>query len=209
MAPLSGVTDVAFRRIARRFGAGAVVSEMVASDELCPRRRRGAPAGRGRGDRPACRPARGLRSALDGRGGAARRGQRRGGHRHQHGLPGEEGDGRLCRLGADARSRPGAKADRRGGRGRSGAGHGQDAARLGRGDRINAPELAAPRAKRSASRRSRSTAARASSSTRAAPIGRASPRSCAAVADPGDRQRRRRARSRTPPPACRRPAPAP
>src|SRR5687768_9327910 len=34
LAPLSGVTDVAFRRIARRFGAGVVVSEMVASDEL-------------------------------------------------------------------------------------------------------------------------------------------------------------------------------
>ncbi|HEY8383513.1 MAG TPA: tRNA dihydrouridine synthase DusB [Microvirga sp.] len=34
LAPLSGVTDVAFRRIAKRFGAGLVVSEMVASDEL-------------------------------------------------------------------------------------------------------------------------------------------------------------------------------
>ncbi|MGL4812277.1 MAG: tRNA dihydrouridine synthase DusB [Beijerinckiaceae bacterium] len=34
LAPMSGVTDVAFRRIARRFGAGLVVSEMVASDEL-------------------------------------------------------------------------------------------------------------------------------------------------------------------------------
>jgi nifR3 family TIM-barrel protein len=34
LAPLSGVTDVAFRRIAARFGAGLVVSEMVASDEL-------------------------------------------------------------------------------------------------------------------------------------------------------------------------------
>ncbi|HEV2566422.1 MAG TPA: tRNA dihydrouridine synthase DusB [Microvirga sp.] len=34
LAPLSGVTDVAFRRIARRLGAGLVVSEMVASDEL-------------------------------------------------------------------------------------------------------------------------------------------------------------------------------
>src|SRR5215207_3275038 len=33
MAPLSGVTYVAFRRIARRFGAGAVISEMVASDD--------------------------------------------------------------------------------------------------------------------------------------------------------------------------------
>ena len=34
LAPLSGVTDVVFRRIARRFGAGLVVSEMVASDEF-------------------------------------------------------------------------------------------------------------------------------------------------------------------------------
>ena len=34
LAPLSGVTDVVFRRIARRFGAGLVVTEMVASDEL-------------------------------------------------------------------------------------------------------------------------------------------------------------------------------
>ncbi len=32
VAPMSGVTDAGFRRIARRFGAGATVSEMVASD---------------------------------------------------------------------------------------------------------------------------------------------------------------------------------
>ncbi len=34
LAPLSGVTDVAFRRAAQRLGAGLVVSEMVVSDEL-------------------------------------------------------------------------------------------------------------------------------------------------------------------------------
>src|SRR3954454_19663262 len=34
LAPLSGVTDVVFRRIARRFGAALVTSEMVASDEF-------------------------------------------------------------------------------------------------------------------------------------------------------------------------------
>lgn len=34
LAPLSGVTDIAFRRIARRFGATLVVSEMVAADEF-------------------------------------------------------------------------------------------------------------------------------------------------------------------------------
>ena len=34
LAPMSGVTDVVFRRIAARLGAGLVVSEMVASGEL-------------------------------------------------------------------------------------------------------------------------------------------------------------------------------
>jgi nifR3 family TIM-barrel protein len=34
LAPMSGVTDHGFRRIAARFGAGAVVSEMVAADQL-------------------------------------------------------------------------------------------------------------------------------------------------------------------------------
>ncbi|WAJ30907.1 tRNA dihydrouridine synthase DusB [Antarcticirhabdus aurantiaca] len=34
LAPLSGITDVPFRRLARGFGAGMVVSEMVASGEL-------------------------------------------------------------------------------------------------------------------------------------------------------------------------------
>lgn len=34
LAPMSGVTDHGFRRIARRFGASVVVSEMVASDEF-------------------------------------------------------------------------------------------------------------------------------------------------------------------------------
>ena len=33
LAPMSGVTDVGMRRIARRFGASLVVSEMVASDD--------------------------------------------------------------------------------------------------------------------------------------------------------------------------------
>ena len=34
LAPMSGVTDLPFRRLAHRFGAGLVVSEMVASQEL-------------------------------------------------------------------------------------------------------------------------------------------------------------------------------
>ena len=31
LAPMSGVTDMPFRRLARRLGAGLVVSEMIAS----------------------------------------------------------------------------------------------------------------------------------------------------------------------------------
>src|ERR1700743_910565 len=34
LAPMSGVTDVAMRRISRRLGAAGVVSEMIASPEL-------------------------------------------------------------------------------------------------------------------------------------------------------------------------------
>ncbi len=34
LAPMSGVTDIVMRRIAARFGAGLVISEMVASDEF-------------------------------------------------------------------------------------------------------------------------------------------------------------------------------
>jgi nifR3 family TIM-barrel protein len=38
LAPMSGVTDVPFRRIAHRLGAGLVVSEMVASEDLVRQR---------------------------------------------------------------------------------------------------------------------------------------------------------------------------
>ncbi|MGI9482511.1 MAG: tRNA dihydrouridine synthase DusB [Hyphomicrobiales bacterium] len=38
LAPMSGVTDLPFRKLAHRFGAGLVVSEMVASEDLVRRR---------------------------------------------------------------------------------------------------------------------------------------------------------------------------
>ncbi len=47
LAPMSGITDAGLRRIARRFGASLVVSEMVASDELA---QGSAEASSGRGD---------------------------------------------------------------------------------------------------------------------------------------------------------------
>ena len=75
----------------------------------------------------------GCEARLDGRGRAHRRRRRRRDHRHQHGLPGQARHQRAVRLGADARSRPCADADRGDGRAPCRrAGDAQDAARLGR-----------------------------------------------------------------------------
>ena len=56
LAPMSGITDLPFRRMVARFGAGLLVSEMIASGEMVTARpsrragwtpRRGRSAGRG------------------------------------------------------------------------------------------------------------------------------------------------------------------
>ena len=53
LAPMSGVTDLPFRDLAWRFGAGLVVTEMVASRELGPPCRHSARlAGRATGGDP-------------------------------------------------------------------------------------------------------------------------------------------------------------
>ena len=44
LAPMSGVTDLPFRRLAHRLGAGLVVSEMVASEDLVRERARYSPS---------------------------------------------------------------------------------------------------------------------------------------------------------------------
>ena len=43
LAPMSGVTDRPFRRIVRKFGAGLVVSEMIASQAMVRERRKTLP----------------------------------------------------------------------------------------------------------------------------------------------------------------------
>lgn len=35
MAPMAGITNVAYRRLVKEFGAGLVVSEMVSDKALC------------------------------------------------------------------------------------------------------------------------------------------------------------------------------
>ena len=54
LAPMSGVTDVAFRRVAHRLGAGLVVSEMVACEHLVQDRHRARRRTKGRDLKPFC-----------------------------------------------------------------------------------------------------------------------------------------------------------
>ena len=141
LAPMSGVTDEAFRRACPRprRRTGRVRDGRQRRTRERPRRHAAAASAI-----PACRsiwcslPA-ARRITWPRPRDRRRRGRRH--HRHQHGLPGQEGDRRLFRFGADARPRPCADADRCGGRRGRSAGHGQDAARLGRGA-LNAPILA-------------------------------------------------------------------
>ena len=102
LAPMSGVTDLPFRRLARELGAGLVVSEMIASWAMIRENRKtlrmaevdgggGVSAVQLAGCDPAAM-AEAARIAV---------GSRRRPHRHQFRLPGEEGrgrpDGRLAR----------------------------------------------------------------------------------------------------------------
>ena len=117
-APMTGVSDLPFRRTASACGAPYVATEMVACDSFA----------RGRPDvvrRAAIGD--GLRAAmviqLVGRtpewiakGAKLAEAGRRRHHRPQHGLPRQGSDRRAVRLGPDARARTGGAADR--GRGR-------------------------------------------------------------------------------------------
>ena len=76
LAPMSGVTDIAMRRISRRFGASLVVTEMVAADAYA----RGDAANRlkaeGAGVSPHMVQIAGCETRCDGGGRAHRRGLR-------------------------------------------------------------------------------------------------------------------------------------
>ena len=104
VAPMAGVTDRPFRQLCKRLGAGYAVSEMVTSrrdlwasaEDLAPRRPRRRGRARSRCRSPAPTPPMMAEAAR------LQHRPRRADHRHQHGLPGEEGLQRVGRLGADA-----------------------------------------------------------------------------------------------------------
>src|SRR6202140_2809816 len=97
LAPMSGITDAPFRRLAAALGAGLVVSEIRATDDLVNCRPMARPRGprqrppdvaaalRGDWNSPACRSTRGLRDQLDGGRRADRGGRRSRNYRYQHG----------------------------------------------------------------------------------------------------------------------------
>ena len=97
LAPMAGVTDLAFRQICRELGAGLTVTEMVSAKALCYQDRKTRSLLRlGPGEHPAGVQIFGSDAALHGGSRLhGRRAVRRRFHRHQHGL--SRGQGGLQR----------------------------------------------------------------------------------------------------------------
>ena len=98
---MAGVTDLPFRLLCRRMGAGIAAGEMLTSDVRLwnteKSRRRMDHTGE---PEPRVVQIAGGDPADDGRGRATQRRRRRADHRHQHGLPREESVQQGCGLGA-------------------------------------------------------------------------------------------------------------
>ncbi len=132
LAPLAGITDLPFRDLVSSFGAGLVVSEMVASQEMVqarPGTRERAELGMGQAHTAVQLAGRDPYWMAE----AARLIEDSGARddRHQHGMPCQKGHDRLFGVGPAENARSGAFADR--GRGERGvcAGHPENAAGLG------------------------------------------------------------------------------
>ena len=104
LAPMTGVTDMPFRKLVRRFGSGLNVTEMIASPAMIRETRQSLQKSAWDAvEEPVSLQLGRLRSARNGRGGQAECRSRRRDHRYQYGLPGEKSCQWRCRVGADAR----------------------------------------------------------------------------------------------------------
>jgi len=95
VAPMSGVTDLPFRRVLDKFKPGLVVSEMVASERLVAGDAENLAKASGRG---VLKPL----SIQDGGGRQSLCCRRSGYHRYKYGMSGAEGDRGFVRLGSYA-----------------------------------------------------------------------------------------------------------
>ncbi len=86
---MTGVTDMPFRALVRRYGSGLNVTEMIASRAAIRETRQSLQkAAWDPIEEPVSMQLVGCSPARNGRGRQAAGGSRRGDHRHQHGLPG-------------------------------------------------------------------------------------------------------------------------
>ncbi len=131
LAPMSGITDAPFRRLAERLGAGLVVSEMTACAGLAKGEREARVRSDGAGVATHVVQLAGCEARYMAEGARIAESQGAAHRRHQYGLPLQTGDQRSCRLRPDARSRSCVAADRGDGCRGQRAGHAENAARLG------------------------------------------------------------------------------
>ena len=95
LAPMSGVSDLAMRRIARRFGAALVFSEMVAAETFLQGDAEALMRAEGEGLVPHAVQLVGREARAFGGNRAPGGGRGRGPGRHEYGLPGAAGRGLL------------------------------------------------------------------------------------------------------------------
>ena len=132
LAPMTGVTDMPFRRIVRRFGSGLNVTEMIASQAMIRETRQSLQKCAWDAiEEPVSMQLAGCTPYEMGE--AAKLNEERGAAiiDINMGCPGEEGRERRCRFGVDARFAAGGQFDRRDGQGGVRASHGEDADGLG------------------------------------------------------------------------------
>ena len=92
LAPMSGVSDMPFRRLVKRWGTGLVISEMIASQAMIRANRKTMKMATNCAEEyPMAVQLAGCEPALVAEAAEAERGSGRRHHRHQHGLSGEKG----------------------------------------------------------------------------------------------------------------------
>ena len=132
LAPMSGITDAPFRRLAERLGAGLVVSEMTACAGLARGEREASLRSEGAGISTNVVQLAGCEAVYMAEGARIAEAQGAAVIDINMGCPSKQVTNGSCRLRADARSRPCSAPDRGDGCRCRCAGHAEDAAGLGR-----------------------------------------------------------------------------